>query len=245
MSVNHQGIQGQREFPTTRSSVIVRAQDPRGPEARKNLDRLVKLYWKPVYCVIRHAWSRSHDDAKDLTQEFFAKVVFDRDLLRAYAPERGSFRALLRTALARFLHDVHRGAMRIKRGGGAPVLSLDIGDFEPEGIDRSQQANPEQLFSTAWREVAMQEALRRLEAQYLESGRGAELEIFCAYDLAAQDPAPSYADLAKQHNLTVPQIKHSLLRTRAALREAITDIARDYVDDPAELADELRFLLEL
>ncbi len=77
-----------------------------------HMRRLVELYWRPIYSVIRHAYSKSHDDAKDLTQEFFATVMLDRELVKRYAPERGSFRALLRTALTYFMRDVARGLAR-------------------------------------------------------------------------------------------------------------------------------------
>src|SRR5262245_34630128 len=109
MGVSESGIHGNREFPSTSWSVIVHAQDASSPDYARHLRRLVELYWRPVYSVIRQSWSRSHDDAKDLTQDFFATVVLDRELVKTYAPERGSFRTLLRTAITRFMQDVVRG----------------------------------------------------------------------------------------------------------------------------------------
>src|SRR5262249_56789055 len=125
MRVTEGGIAGAKEFPATSWSVILHLQDPGSPDYGHHLERLVQMYWKPVYCVIRRAWSPSHEDAKDLAQEFFATVVFDRDLLRAFAPQRGSFRTLLRTALTRFMQEERRNSVRQKRGGGVRPVSIE------------------------------------------------------------------------------------------------------------------------
>jgi DNA-directed RNA polymerase specialized sigma24 family protein len=238
------GIGGSREFPSTCWSMIVGARDPSSPEARRNLERLVQLYWRPVYTVIRYVWSRTSDDAKDLTQEFFATVVFDRELLKAFAPERGSFRSLLRTAVTRFLHDVHKGASRIKRGGGVQPVSLDFSEGDVEVIANADRMSPDELFGAAWKEVVLNAGIARLEKQMLAGGRGVEYEIFKSYDLESDDHPTTYAELANTHKLTVPQVKHALLHARASLRTALTEIVRDYVNDSEELASELRFLLE-
>jgi DNA-directed RNA polymerase specialized sigma24 family protein len=112
MGVSDDGISGGREFPPTSWSLILHARDPASPTYTRYLRRLVELYWRPIYCVVRHASRGSHEDAKDLTQEFFATVIFDRELLIKYVPERGSFRTLLRAALTSFMRDAARASAR-------------------------------------------------------------------------------------------------------------------------------------
>jgi len=58
MGVLHSGISGNREFPPTTPSVILHAGNPDSPEHARYLARLVELYWRPIYCVIRHAWAK-------------------------------------------------------------------------------------------------------------------------------------------------------------------------------------------
>ena len=41
---------------------------------------LVAAYWKPVYKYLRIRWQRSDEDAKDLTQEFFTRLI-EKDFL--------------------------------------------------------------------------------------------------------------------------------------------------------------------
>ena len=67
---------GPASFPTTRWSRILAARDgdPDATEARGALADLCRAYWYPLYAFIRR---RGHDpeDARDLTQEFFARLI--------------------------------------------------------------------------------------------------------------------------------------------------------------------------
>lgn len=242
MSVSDDGIRGAREFPATSWSVILHARDPDSAEHQRHVRRLVELYWKPVYCVLRYAWGKGHDDAKDLTQEFFATVVFDRALLESYSPSRGSFRALLRTALARFMTDMNRGATRQKRGGNTPVLSLD--DLGPDDIRAAPDTDrftPEELFDLAFRQTVMTASLDRCRQRLIEAGKESTFEMFRRYEL--DDEPVSYAALGAQYGVTVPQVKHALRDARATFRAVLSELVRDYVDDPKDFAAELRDLL--
>jgi RNA polymerase sigma factor (sigma-70 family) len=244
MGVTESGIGGDREFPSTSWSLILRAREPASPDYARSLERLIELYWRPVYCVIRHAYTKDHDEAKDLTQDFFATVVLDRELVRRYAPERGSFRSFLRPALTRFMHDVARGAGRQKRGGGAPVVSLErLGGAAVEPVLGAETLTPEQVFDRAWNETVMGHALALLEKRLAAEGKQAAYEAFRRYDLEAPPEGLSYAALAEALSMSVPQVKHALIYARDALREIVMDLVRGYVDDPSDLAVEVRSLL--
>src|SRR5262245_42845778 len=177
MGVLHSGISGNREFPATTPSVILHAGNPESPDHARHLARLVELYWRPVYCVVRHAWGKSHDDAKDLTQEFFATVVLDRSLAGNYAG--GGFRVLLRTALSRFLTDVARTAGRQKRAGETAAASLEqIGAVAVEAIPGAQSMAPDELFDAAWNETLMMRALELLEQKLRSEGKAVAFQLF-------------------------------------------------------------------
>src|SRR5437764_6173508 len=100
-------------FPSTRQSVFA-AFAPSGRDP--DLERLVSLYWKPVYCLIRSMGAQSNEDAKDLTQEFFVRIVLEGDLAERYTPDKGSFRAYLRTSVRNFVRNERRDGARLKRG---------------------------------------------------------------------------------------------------------------------------------
>ena len=126
--------QGQGRFLTTRWSVVLRAgragpgEGPGAEEGRAALERLAESYWAPLHAYVRR---RGYDEeaARDLTQDFFARLLERRDVATA-APERGRFRSFLLTALQRFLVNAEERARAEKRGGGRRPLSLDAQDGE-------------------------------------------------------------------------------------------------------------------
>ncbi len=242
MGIDDTGISGNREFPETAWSMIRHARDPGSAEYTRHLKRLVELYWRPVYFVIRYSWAKTDDDAKDLAQEFFATVIFDWELLRSYVPERGSFRGLLRAALTSFMRNTIRDAGRQKRGGGMPTLSLNddhgIGDHIPDAA----ALTPDQIFDVAWNQVVMGRAVAMLEKKLIEEGRTSTFTVFRRYDLEGDSATHSYSALGAELGLSVPQIKHALGHARALFRDIVTEVVRGYVDGPDELAAELRSL---
>lgn len=244
MGVSDDGISGGSHFPLTSWSVILHAQDPDSPDYARHLGRLVQLYWRPVYCVIRYSWGKPHDEAKDLTQEFFATVVLDRQLVRTYVPERGSFRVLLRSTITLFMRDMGRFRSAKKRGGGTTQISLDcIGADAVEIAEGSTSLAQEEMFDAAWNETVMNEAVDHLEKRLKAEGKGAAFEIFRAYDLEPEGSELSYAALGERMGMTVPQVKHALIHARGMFRKVVTDVVRGYVDDPADLESELRRLM--
>ena len=71
------------------------------------INDLLELYWKPVYCYLRHK-GNNNEVAKDLTQGFFHEVVINRSLIQQADKAKGKFRTFLLTALDRYTMDVHR-----------------------------------------------------------------------------------------------------------------------------------------
>ena len=87
-------------FAETAWGMVERARDT-SPEIRQGgLEELSRSYWKPVYHYLRVAWAKSNEDAKDLAQAFFLWLT-DRQALKKYTPERGSFRTFLKALLRR------------------------------------------------------------------------------------------------------------------------------------------------
>src|SRR5688500_9205983 len=88
-------------FATTQWSVVVAAGAGPSPVARAALATLCETYWYPLYAFVRR---RGHpvEDARDLTQEFFATLI-EKQYLDAADSERGRFRSFLLTAVKRFL----------------------------------------------------------------------------------------------------------------------------------------------
>ncbi|HET9480243.1 MAG TPA: sigma-70 family RNA polymerase sigma factor, partial [Candidatus Polarisedimenticolia bacterium] len=112
-------------FPTTHWSAVAgtRSEDPN--ERARSFGTLVAAYWKPVYKYIRVRWRKSDEDARDLTQEFFA-LAFEKRFFAPFDPARARFRTFLRTCLEGFLANQDKAARRLKRGGATTTLSLEF-----------------------------------------------------------------------------------------------------------------------
>ena len=104
-------------FVTTHWSVVLAAGRSDNAPARAALEQLCRNYWQPLYAYVRGA-GHSREEAEDLTQEFFARLLASNTVARA-EPERGRFRSFLLGALKHFLAHEWEKARAKKRGGGA------------------------------------------------------------------------------------------------------------------------------
>src|SRR6185295_18387852 len=110
-------------FTQTHWSVVLQAGDNSSPEGLLALDKLCRAYWFPLYAYVRRC-GETVEDAKDLTQEFFARLL-EKNWLGAASPERGRFRWYLLASLKHFLSNEWDRARTQKRGGGHRPISLD------------------------------------------------------------------------------------------------------------------------
>ena len=94
--------EGHCRFKTTRWSIILASADAQtgDQKAAEALAQLCRTYWRPIFAFVARR-VHSQEDAEDLTQEFFVKVL-KGDLLRRADPERGRFRSLLLKAVKGF-----------------------------------------------------------------------------------------------------------------------------------------------
>src|SRR5262249_27448228 len=104
-------------FATTHWTLIVAAQGRDAPEAREALAALCQSYWYPLYAFVRRQ-GHSADEAQDLTQEFFARLL-EMDFLAAADREKGRVRSFLPRRGQPFPRQGVRRAKGEKAGGGA------------------------------------------------------------------------------------------------------------------------------
>src|SRR6202049_3057706 len=78
-------LPGQGQFPATRWSLIVAARSAVPEERQRALEILIAAYWKPVYKYIRLRWDKDNEQAQDLTQDFFLRVL-EQEFLVRYDP---------------------------------------------------------------------------------------------------------------------------------------------------------------
>lgn len=224
-------------FPHTSWTVLQGCRQADEAMRNSSLDRLIGLYWKPVYWTIRRTWARTDEDAKDLTQEFFTAVVLESSFIDRASPILGSFRSFLKGAVRKFVLQAFRDDHALKRGGGATIASLDRAGVESEPTS----ATPDEVFDQAWENAVLERALQTLEERLSSTGRELHWKLFQTYDLIP-DPEASYESLARAFGITAETVKESLKRTRKELLSIAREILRDGVDSPEDLDRDLRTL---
>jgi RNA polymerase sigma factor (sigma-70 family) len=217
------------QFPSTRLSLLEAATAGVPNEA---LDRVVALYWKPVYRFIRRKFGKDNEDAKDLTQSFFTSAI-QRGFFARFDPAKASFRTYLRMAVERFAANQHAAATRQKRGG-------DI-RFEPLEEQVAAAESPKQVFEREWQRQLFALALDDLREYCEGSGKQLQFQVFEAYDLAVGD-RPSYAGLAASHGLPETSVTNYLAWARRLLRGFVTERLRGVTSGERELSEEVRRL---
>jgi RNA polymerase sigma-70 factor (ECF subfamily) len=235
-----------RAFATTRWSLILSAAKSESGEqkARDALEELCRTYWRPVFSFIcRHGYST--EDAQDLTQDFFVKIV-EGNWLQHADPNRGRFRSLLRTSLQNFLVNAAERTHTRKRGGGVEFVSFDDWMAEaPSQLSISAQAlnslPPERLFDLRWATTVVENALRRLREECEGKDR---LRLFYALSrhLTEEREEVSYANLSAALGVAETAVKKQLYTMRQRYRCLLRDEVAHTVENPADAEDEIRYL---
>lgn len=234
-------IRGVPLFVTTRWSVVLAARDPASPDSGAALETLCRTYWYPLYAFVR-SLGHSPQDAQDLTQEFFARLLA-KEYLRAVEPEKGRFRTFLRMAMKRFLAKEWERVRAQKRGGRNPHVSFDtaIGErlFQQ---DSGTSLGADRLYERRWALALLEEALARLGREQAEAGRSAEFDHLRPH-LAAERGAIPYGELAAALGTSQGAARVAMHRLRKRFREVFREAIADTVSSPEEAEDERRHVL--
>jgi RNA polymerase sigma-70 factor (ECF subfamily) len=107
-------------FVTTQWSMVLAAHGS-SPAADAALGTLCRRYWRPLFGFVRRS-GFGHEEAEDLTQAFFARLLERRDL-DAVRKEKGRLRSYLLVALKHFLANERHRASAIKREEGKRLLT--------------------------------------------------------------------------------------------------------------------------
>ncbi len=220
--------------------MVVAAARADTPEAQAALETLCRTYWYPLYAYARRR-GRSVEDAQDLTQAFFARLL-ERHWVGDADRERGRFRTFLLTAMNRFMADEWDKVRAQKRGGGVANVPLQLGDAETRyGCEPADNRTPEQYFERRWALTLLDAVLQRLRAEYAAEGKG---RVFAALNatLTGDRESQPYAQLAEQAGLSEGAVKVAVHRLRKRYRHLLqAEIAQTLVEG-ADVQEELRHL---
>ena len=230
-------------FATTHWSVVLTAQGE-SPAAEEALEKLCRLYWRPLY-IFALRQGRDSEEAGDLTQGFFQLLLARRDL-ETVRKEKGRLRSYLLVSFKRFLTGERRRAMRIKRGRGRcpiPLEELRAIDSADPVFDRLVDSlSADRLYERRWALTLIEQVLKRLKEEYGATGNA--LLFDSLKQLLPDEPeAPSRPEIATTLGMTDNALRQAFHRFRHRYQLLLREEIGHTVADPSEIEDELRHLI--
>lgn len=235
---------GAASFPLTRWSVIKAARSTKPEERRRALDTLIAVYWKPVYKYIRLRWGKDNEEGKDLTQEFFSRLL-EKDFLGAYDPGRARLRTFLRVCIDRFLANQEKAGQRLKRGGDVQFLPLEFesADGELRQIEIPTPAEMDNFFEREWARSVFSLSLGRLREYLEKSGKRIYFQLLELYDVEEGGRELTYEQVAQQFGIKSSDVTNYLAYARRELRRIVLEQLREMTTSEEEFQREARSLL--
>lgn len=230
-------------FAPTRWTLVLRARGET-PEAQAALSELCEAYWTPIFRFLLRE-GRTEDAARDLTQEFFARLLAGRGIERVERG-RGRFRSFLLGALKHFLTDQRDRDCAAKRGGGQPPNSLDAppDSSHPLSLEPSEAPPPGAFFDRQWALALPGSALGALEAEFKPGGKPEHFAVLKPWLVGETDALPQ-AEAAARLGLTEWAVKVAVHRLRKRFRELIKAEVGQTIGDPTQADEELRYIIEV
>jgi RNA polymerase sigma-70 factor (ECF subfamily) len=239
-SGHESGSCGAELFKTTHWSVVISAGQLASPQAAESLEKLCRAYWFPLYAYVRR---RGHtpEDAQDLTQEFFLRLLQKQYLAHADR-NKGRFRSFLLTALNHFLTNDWRRAGAVKRGSGQPPIPLEDTTAEDRyALEPLSDLTPQRLYERHWALTLLDHGLARLRDEFAAAGQTRQFDRLKGF-LTTQAAESSYAAAAEELGVSTGAVGSAVHRLRHRYRELVREEIAHTVASPAEVEEELRWL---
>jgi RNA polymerase sigma-70 factor (ECF subfamily) len=227
-------------FATTHWTVVLAAGRSSSPQSNQALEELCRTYWFPLYAYIRRQ-GRSREDAEDLTQGFFARLL-EKNYLEGITSDRGKFRAFLLVAVKRFLANEWDRANAVKRGGGTLPLSLDWEDADSRyQINPADNLSPDKLYDRAWALIVLERVITRLRDEHSADGKAAVYEQLKPFLMMGKGELP-YAQAATALKMNESAVRVAVHRLRKRYRELLRDEIAQTLSDPTHADEEMQAL---
>lgn len=239
MSSLTSGSEAPNLFPLTRWSLVLAATRKYAPESAAALEALCHTYWYPLYAYVRRC-GQSPQDAEDLTQEFFCRLL-KKNWFEAADREKGKLRTFLIVALKHFMSKEWRRASAQRRGGGTAPAQFDTAFAESRFAADRHALAPEETFDRQWALTLLDLTVNRLRDEFAAASKPGDFEALknC---LLAQRGAIDYAAVARQLGMNEGAARVAVHRLRKRFREIYREEISQTLADGADVDAELRHL---
>lgn len=195
--------------------------------------------YRPAVVAFIRAKRFSHEDAEDLGQQVFLRII-EKDLLEKAERSKGRFRGLVLGITKNIIREHQKRNWAAKRGGDVKVRSLS----DPVGPNESQTladlmaadwVDPD--FDRVWVLNLVQRAMDRLR----DSGKPHENRYYSVLECAASENG-GYESIAVTLSISAEDVRSTLHRARERLRHLVHEAIRDYSSYRSEYETEIRHL---
>ena len=229
-----------QRFQTTRWTLVLQASSADDEVRKQALSELVNQNWYPLYSFLRHS-GKSSEQAEDLLQGFFVRVI-EKNVLAGIRPhQRSRFRSYLLACLKNFVSNEIKYERAAIRQGSQRILSIDFEQadekFQLEAVDST---TPQQAYDRAWAVEQIQVALLEVHDHWNESGKGDQFELLKGCLIEGEHF--SRDDIAAALNITKETLKVRIHRLRGEFRNALYRVVAQTLDDTELLEDEINQL---
>jgi RNA polymerase sigma factor (sigma-70 family) len=220
---------------------VLAAGRPGSDGADEALARLCALYWYPVFAFVRRQGVPA-EEAEDLTQGFFARIIEKGDLGDADR-SRGRFRSFVLAACRHFLSNERDRARARKRGGGQLPIPIDVATAEGR-YERAlaHSETPERLYDRQWCLTLLDGVLEGLREDYEAAGKGRVFDRLKAF-LTEDEASGTHAETGRELGMTGAAVKVAVHRLRRRYRDELRRRVADTVESAEDVEDEIRYLL--
>jgi RNA polymerase sigma-70 factor (ECF subfamily) len=218
---------------------VLAATRANAPESAAALETICRAYWYPLYAYVRRS-GQSPQDAEDLTQEFFSRLL-EKHWLQSADPGKGRLRTFLITTLRHFMNNEWRRASAQRRGGARKHAQFDTAFAETQyAADMSSRA-PDETFDRQWALTMLNLTVERLRREYAEAGRPGDFDALKDCLMAARG-AIDYAAVAARLSVNEGAARVAAHRLRKRFREIYREEISQTLADGADVDGELRHL---
>jgi DNA-directed RNA polymerase specialized sigma24 family protein len=237
-------------FRTTHWTQVLAARGE-STEAKHALRDLCEAYYGPVEAFVRR-YRAGHDDARDLTHEFFARLL-EGNSLKGVDRTRGRFRTYLLGAVKHFLSDHKDRTLAEKRGSGQSPRSLQASpghhrserqEHTPLDVADPHGFPPDAFFDRQWALAIVEKGMSVLQAESHAGGEAQRFEVLRRWLIPSEDDGAIAAEAARSLEMSDGAFKVAVHRLRKRFRQLVKDQIASSVDGPEALQGELDYLIQ-
>ena len=229
---------GAEQFKSTHWSLVVAACGSDSPQSYEAMSRLCQTYWYVVYAFIRRRGAEA-EPAKDLTQEFFSRLLA-KHYLRTADPERGRFRTFLMSCVDHFLSNERKRERTVKRGGNYTFVPLEESTAEARyQAEPFETMSPDRMLDRRWALTLLDLSLEQLKQEYVAAEKIGQFDALEECLSGAKEASSSFAEIGLRLGMSPASARQAACRMRCRFGELLRRNVAKTVSSPSEVESEL------